>query len=84
MLNDRDVQYVSMQGHCVTRDDLFWDQRSQNICMGTHCFGTSHHIEVTYVTGPTNKRHVTLIKMEREIFFLGNLFSKYEELAPYL
>jgi len=25
----------------------------------------------------------TLKKMEREIFFLGNLFPKYEELVPY-
>jgi len=31
----------------------------------------------------TDDAQCTLIKMEREIFFLGNLFPKYEELVPY-
>jgi len=50
--NDRDV---SIQGRCVTRDDYFGDQGSQNIHMGTHCFGTSRHptndMKVRYKSG---------------------------------
>ena len=36
-----------MQGHCVTRDDLFGDQGSQKIRTGTHRFGTSRHPNIS-------------------------------------
>ena len=38
MHNERDV---SIQGHCVIRNDSFGDQESQKICAGTRPFGTS-------------------------------------------
>jgi len=66
MHNDRDV---SIQGHCVARDDQFGDQGSQNLRTGTHRFGTSRHPTKFYGNGWT-----FLFEKERDILFLGNVF----------
>ena len=45
--------------------------------MSNMCFACYHKL------GSISDKACTLIKMEREIFFLGNLFPKYEELVPH-